>query len=34
LCQIICWFDQGCRLPMEEVKRTMTQFADHVMPRL
>jgi hypothetical protein len=34
LCQIICWFDQGGRLPMEEVKRTMAQFADNVMPRL
>ena len=34
LCQIICWFDQGGKLPMEEVKRTMAQFADNVMPRL
>src|SRR5215813_7081914 len=34
LCQIICWFDQGGRLPMEEVKRTMAQFADAVMPKV
>lgn len=34
LSQIICWFDQGCMLPMEEVKRTMGRFADTVMPHL
>lgn len=30
--QIICWFDQGCRLPVVEVKRTMQRFAAEVMP--
>lgn len=34
LCQIICWFDQGCALPIEEVKRSMAQFADAVMPKV
>lgn len=34
LFQIICWFDQGCMLPVEEVKRCMTQFADEVMPKI
>lgn len=34
LCQIICWFDQGCMLPVEEVKRTMARFADEVMPKV
>jgi hypothetical protein len=34
LCQIICWFDQGCRLPIAEVKRAMAQFADQVMPKV
>jgi alkanesulfonate monooxygenase SsuD/methylene tetrahydromethanopterin reductase-like flavin-dependent oxidoreductase (luciferase family) len=34
LCQIICWFDQGCMLPVEAVKRTMGYFADTVMPKL
>ncbi|HXH10925.1 MAG TPA: LLM class flavin-dependent oxidoreductase [Alphaproteobacteria bacterium] len=34
LCQIICWFDQGCMLPIDEVKRSMAQFADAVMPKI
>jgi alkanesulfonate monooxygenase SsuD/methylene tetrahydromethanopterin reductase-like flavin-dependent oxidoreductase (luciferase family) len=34
LSQIICWFDQGSRLPRDEVERTMRRFADHVMPKL
>ena len=34
LCQIICWFDQGGRLPLAEVKRTMAQFANAVMPKV
>ncbi len=34
LSQIICWFDQGCMLPVEEVKRTMALFAEAVMPRV
>jgi alkanesulfonate monooxygenase SsuD/methylene tetrahydromethanopterin reductase-like flavin-dependent oxidoreductase (luciferase family) len=34
LCQIICWFDQGCMLPIAEVKRSMAQFADEVMPKI
>lgn len=34
LCQVICWFDQGCRLPLAEVKRAMAQFADEVMPKV
>ena len=34
LCQIICWFDQGCMLSIAEVKRAMAQFADQVMPKL
>jgi len=34
LCQIICWFDQGDRLPSAEVKRTMAQCADAVMPKV
>ncbi len=32
--QSICWFDQGGRLPSEEVKRTMAQCADAVMPKV
>jgi alkanesulfonate monooxygenase SsuD/methylene tetrahydromethanopterin reductase-like flavin-dependent oxidoreductase (luciferase family) len=34
LCQTICWFDQGCRLTLEEVKRSMARFADEVMPKI
>jgi alkanesulfonate monooxygenase SsuD/methylene tetrahydromethanopterin reductase-like flavin-dependent oxidoreductase (luciferase family) len=34
LSQIICWFDQGSRLPRAEVERAMRQFADEVMPKL
>ncbi|MCZ6876149.1 MAG: LLM class flavin-dependent oxidoreductase [bacterium] len=34
LSQIICWFDQGCMLPVDEVKRCMALFADTVMPKL
>ena len=34
LCQIICWFDQGRKLPSEEVKRTMVQCADAVMTKV
>lgn len=34
LSQIICWFDQGCRLPIAEVKRAMAQFAAEVMPKV
>jgi alkanesulfonate monooxygenase SsuD/methylene tetrahydromethanopterin reductase-like flavin-dependent oxidoreductase (luciferase family) len=34
LCQIICWFDQGCMLPVDEVKQTMVRFADEVMPKV
>src|SRR5437870_3166742 len=34
LCQIICWFDQGCMLPIAAVKRSMAQFADEVMPKV
>jgi alkanesulfonate monooxygenase SsuD/methylene tetrahydromethanopterin reductase-like flavin-dependent oxidoreductase (luciferase family) len=32
--QSICWFDQGGRLPSAEVKRTMAQCADAVMPKV
>jgi alkanesulfonate monooxygenase SsuD/methylene tetrahydromethanopterin reductase-like flavin-dependent oxidoreductase (luciferase family) len=34
LSQIICWFDQGCMLPIPEVKRTMQRFAEEVMPKV
>jgi alkanesulfonate monooxygenase SsuD/methylene tetrahydromethanopterin reductase-like flavin-dependent oxidoreductase (luciferase family) len=34
LSQIICWFDQGSKLPRDEVERTMRRFADEVMPKL
>jgi len=34
LCQLICWFDQGCMLSIEEVKRAMARFADEVMPKV
>jgi alkanesulfonate monooxygenase SsuD/methylene tetrahydromethanopterin reductase-like flavin-dependent oxidoreductase (luciferase family) len=34
LCQIICWFDQGCMLSVAEVRRSMAQFVDAVMPKL
>jgi alkanesulfonate monooxygenase SsuD/methylene tetrahydromethanopterin reductase-like flavin-dependent oxidoreductase (luciferase family) len=34
LSQIICWFDQGSRLPRDEVERTMRRFAEQVMPKL
>ena len=34
LSQIICWFDQGNRLPRAEVERTMRAFAERVMPKL
>jgi alkanesulfonate monooxygenase SsuD/methylene tetrahydromethanopterin reductase-like flavin-dependent oxidoreductase (luciferase family) len=34
LSEIICWFDQGGRLPRAEVERTMRRFADDVMPKL
>jgi alkanesulfonate monooxygenase SsuD/methylene tetrahydromethanopterin reductase-like flavin-dependent oxidoreductase (luciferase family) len=34
LSQIICWFDQGSKLPRQEVEATMRRFADHVMPKL
>jgi alkanesulfonate monooxygenase SsuD/methylene tetrahydromethanopterin reductase-like flavin-dependent oxidoreductase (luciferase family) len=34
LSQIICWFDQGNRLPRDEVERTMRRFVDHAMPKL
>lgn len=34
LSQIIGWFDQGGRLPREEVERAMRRFAEQVMPRL
>ena len=34
LSQIICWFDQGSRLPRDEVERAMREFADRVMPKL
>jgi hypothetical protein len=34
LCQVICWFDQGCQLPLVEVKRAMAQFANEVMPKV
>lgn len=34
LFQIICRLDQGCMLPVEEVKRTMAQFTDEVMPKI
>ena len=34
LSQIICWFDQGSRLPRAEVERTMRRFAEQVMPKL
>lgn len=34
LCQVICWFDQGCTLPLDEVQRSMAQFADEVMPKV
>jgi alkanesulfonate monooxygenase SsuD/methylene tetrahydromethanopterin reductase-like flavin-dependent oxidoreductase (luciferase family) len=34
LSQIICWFDQGTRLPRAEVERTMRRFAEDVMPKV
>ncbi len=34
LFQIICWFDQGCMLPVEEVKRSMAKFAEDVIPKV
>jgi alkanesulfonate monooxygenase SsuD/methylene tetrahydromethanopterin reductase-like flavin-dependent oxidoreductase (luciferase family) len=34
LSQIIAWFDQGSRLPREEVERAMRRFAEQVMPKL
>ena len=34
LSQIICWFDQGSKLPRAEVERAMWRFADEVMPKL
>jgi alkanesulfonate monooxygenase SsuD/methylene tetrahydromethanopterin reductase-like flavin-dependent oxidoreductase (luciferase family) len=34
LSQVICWFDQGSRLPRAEVERTMRRFAEDVMPKL
>jgi alkanesulfonate monooxygenase SsuD/methylene tetrahydromethanopterin reductase-like flavin-dependent oxidoreductase (luciferase family) len=34
LSQIICWFDQGSRLPRSEVELTMRRFMDHVAPKL
>jgi hypothetical protein len=34
LCQIICWFDQGCMLSVADVKRSMARFADEVMPKI
>jgi len=34
LSQVICWFDQGTRLPRAEVERTMRRFAEDVMPKL
>jgi alkanesulfonate monooxygenase SsuD/methylene tetrahydromethanopterin reductase-like flavin-dependent oxidoreductase (luciferase family) len=34
LCQIICWFDQGCMLSHDAVKRSMARFADEVMPKV
>jgi alkanesulfonate monooxygenase SsuD/methylene tetrahydromethanopterin reductase-like flavin-dependent oxidoreductase (luciferase family) len=34
LSQIICWFDQGARLPRDEVERAMRRFAEEVMPKL
>jgi alkanesulfonate monooxygenase SsuD/methylene tetrahydromethanopterin reductase-like flavin-dependent oxidoreductase (luciferase family) len=32
--QIICWFDQGCMLPVPQVKQTMAMFADTVLSKL
>jgi alkanesulfonate monooxygenase SsuD/methylene tetrahydromethanopterin reductase-like flavin-dependent oxidoreductase (luciferase family) len=34
LSQVICWFDQGARLPRAEVEATMRRFAEHVMPKV
>jgi hypothetical protein len=34
LSQIIGWFDQGSRLPRDEVERSMQRFAETVMPKL
>jgi hypothetical protein len=34
LSQIICWFDQGSKLPRAEVEGAMRRFADEVMPKL
>ena len=34
LSQIIGWFDQGSRLPRDEVERSMRRFAETVMPKL
>ena len=34
LSQIICWFDQGSRLPRDEVERAMRRCAEQVMPKL
>ena len=34
LSQVICWFDQGSRLPRAEVERTMRRFAESVIPKV
>jgi alkanesulfonate monooxygenase SsuD/methylene tetrahydromethanopterin reductase-like flavin-dependent oxidoreductase (luciferase family) len=34
LSQIICWFDQGSRLPRSDVELAMRRFMDHVAPKL
>jgi hypothetical protein len=34
LCQLICWFDQGCMLSTADVKQAMARFADEVMPKV
>ena len=34
LSQIIGWFDQGSRLPRDQVERSMQRFAETVMPKL
>ena len=34
LSQFIGWFDQGSRLPRDEVERVMRRFAEQVMPKL
>ena len=34
LSEVICWFDQGSRLPRDEVERSMRRFVEQVAPKL